>query len=252
MNLKFEIQNKIIRQKKSPYHHDSTDDLFCSFVFETKEWKHIDKYAIFWNKKGKNIIQYITDKSKGQCPIPKICLDDLYFYVQVYANEDTYTQKLKVFSQDMCSCKDQLPQHKCGEDIDKIFKNKAINKLVYDDNSLLVYSNNKLVDTIDLVDEALINKVLSGQAPGYIIDTVLSKESENPLANKTLYTLLARKVERSQLSRVAFTGKYTDLKDVPVEFPPSSHTHNTEDIIDLEEDMDEILDYLTNEFKKGE
>lgn len=252
MNLQFRIRNKIIRRKKSSSQDDSTDYLFCSFIFETKEWKHIDKYAIFWNKKGKNVIQYITDKKQGQCPIPKMCLDDLYFYVQVYANDNICTQKLKVFTQNICSCKKKLPNHKCKEDIDEVLSSDPIDKIVYDDNRLLIYSDNRLVNTIELVDEALIQKVITGQAPEYIVDTVLSKDSENPLANKTLYNLLSQKVERDQLSRVAFTGKYSDLKDIPVEFPPSSHTHNTLEIIDLEEDMDEVLNYLTNEFKKGD
>lgn len=101
MTLKFEINNNIIRKGHSDYiPNDDSGDLFASFVFNTKDWKHLEKYAIFWNRKGKSTIRYITDKSHGSCPVPHMALDDLYFYVQVYANDDMFTQKLKVYNYD--------------------------------------------------------------------------------------------------------------------------------------------------------
>ena len=101
MNLKFEVENGILRYKKPRNNiHTDSDGLFTSFVFTTPDWKHIDKYAIFWNKQGKSIIRYLGKGMKEQCPTPQEVLNELYFYVQVYANDNIKTQKEKVFIYD--------------------------------------------------------------------------------------------------------------------------------------------------------
>lgn len=252
MNFEFEIQNKVLRQKRSHHHHKG--DIVSSFVFKSKEWNHLDKYVIFWNKKGKNTIRYITDGKYGECEIPKMCLDDLYFYIQIYANEEFYTQKLKVFNKTPCSEKNIHYQNGDAEFINKLLNklDDKIDNIEYENNSLKIYSNNKLINTIELVDSQLIYKILSGQAPGYIVDTVLSPDSDNPLANKTIYNLINKKVEYAQLSHVAFSGEYSDLSGIPNEFTPEQHTHNVAEIIDFDINIDNVLDQLALEFYKGD
>ena len=254
MSFNFEIENKLIIQKKSL----NKEDLFCSFVFHTPEWKHLDKYAIFWNKEGKSSISYIGPKQKGQCPIPQMVLDDLFFYIQVYANDNILTNKLKIFTVDQ-----KRPKHHCKEKREFDVKQEdKIDNVVYEDNKLLFYANNKLVQTIDIIDEQLLQKVLANTAPEYIVDTVLSSTSNHPLANKTIYRLLQKKMDLNSLSSIAYTGSYNDLKDVPEEFPPMSHNHTTNDITDFDEaidgninlkvdvNMDDLIEAMIEELEK--
>lgn len=241
MNFKFQIQDKTLTYKKS-YKHE---ELFCTFKFLTPEWKHLEKYAIFWNKKGKSFIRYLGKGMVGRCPIPKEVFNELYFYAQVYANDDIKTQKKKVFLQE------NIPfDNTCGKkELDKFFntiEEDSIDDIFYDDNKLLIYSNNKLIKTIDIVDEQLLVKVIEGTAPNFIVDTIFSEESEHPVANKTLYRALKQKVNKESLAKVSFTGSYNDLKDIPIEFPSEAHTHESEDITNWEDAIGEDLDDFVN------
>lgn len=253
MNLKFEVEDMILRQKKTSSNHNSDlDNLFCSFVFTTPNWKHIEKYAIFWNRKGKSTIRYIGKGMKETCELPETVLNDLYFYVQVYANEDIFTQKQKVFLLKDIE-KEKKPQYRCYTEKEKIkdfFKEngKNIDNIIYDNGNFLIYSNNKLIKTIDVVDEKLIARLLHGLTPKLIFDTALNENSDLPISCKLVYQALKNKVDLTDLPLVAVTGKYEDLEDIPSEFPPSEHTHQSNDIEDwtdsIEEDFDDFIDNL--------
>ncbi len=56
--------------------------------------------------------------------------------------------------------------------------------------------------------------------------------------------------DNSDLSTVARTGSFNDLKDIPTEFTPSKHEHTTHDITDLDDDIDLDFDYLIEELMK--
>ena len=202
MNFEFEIQNKTLKQKESYHHHNEDfNDLFCSFTFITKEWKHLEKYVIFWNKENKSTIYSLGTGQKGQCPIPKMILNDSFFYIQIYANDNIVTQKLKIYH-----------SKKKSKHSFKDTENK-IDNIVYYDNKLLFYANNKLKKTIDIVDNSLIDKIIGDKIP--------------------------------VVSEVATTGSYNDLIDIPSEYPPIEHTHYTSDIIDFEEAIeDNIENYI--------
>ena len=251
MNLKFEIENGILKYKK-PHNniHTDSDGLFASFVFTTPDWKHIEKYAIFWNKKGQSFIRFLGRGVKERCPIPQEILGELYFFVQVYANDNIKTQKLKVFVYDEVST-----HHTNDKKCDKKFLHRffeemegKIDNIIYDDNRLLIYANNTLVKTINIVDEKLLTKIVTGSAPKFIIDQALSEESEHPVANKTIYEALQEKVNIDTLSAVAFSGDYNDLINKPTELPMEPHTHESSDINNwddsIEEDFDTFIDDL--------
>ena len=247
MNLKFEINKTLLEYKKpkNNIHTDESDDLFCSFVFTTPDWKHLEKYAIFWDRNGKSFIQYLGKGMKTQCPIPKEILSQLFFHVQVYANDKVKTKKIKVFVYDEIPKKhhhNECCKKNVNEFIDQM--NGEIDNIIYDNNKLLIYSKNELVKTIDIIDEGLIAKIITESAPKFIIDKVLSENSENPVANKTIFNALQSKVNISSLSTVAFTGDYNDLKNTPVALPTAHHTHESMDINDWDEAIDEDLESL--------
>lgn len=251
MNLKFEVENEILRYKK-PHNniHTDSDGLFSSFVFTTPDWKHIEKYAIFWNKSGQSFIRYLGKNSRTRCPTPQEVLDDLYFFVQVYANDSMKTIKKKVFIYDEVSSH-HTEKEKCDKkELNRFFEQMEhkIDNIIYDDNKLLIYANNSLVKSIDIVDEGLLAKIVTGNAPQVIIDEVLSENSEHPVSNKVIYEALQEKVNAEALSTVAFTGDYNDLINKPTGLPMEPHTHESSDITNwedsVEEDFDDFIDDL--------
>ena len=248
MTLKFEINNNIISKGHSYYiPNDDSGDLFASFVFNTKDWRHLEKYAIFWNRKGKSTIRYITDKSHGSCPIPRMALDDLYFYVQVYANDDIKTNKIQVGTtrkEHQGKCK--KPIKKCSSIFYDIYQQleQKIDNIEYIDNTFYIYSNNKLIKTVELYDKNLIKELIEDQLIKLNVDSELSEESENPLQNKVIYEELNKKENSNNLSRVSRTGDYNDLNNKPNEFPPSKHTHSKEDLDDFDISVDTDIELM--------
>lgn len=247
LNFKFEVEDMILSQKKSCHHtQNDIDNLFCSFVFTTPEWKHIEKYAVFWNRKGKSTVRYLGTGVQERCELPEIVLNDLHFFVQVYANDDVYTQKLKVFTQKDVPIKKKKQDKKQLNEFFTQMENK-IDNIVYDNGKFLVYANNKLVNSIDVIDEKLMSRILEGLAPQFIIDEAAESE-DLPISVKIIYKALRDKVDIGDLALVAFTGDYNDLENKPESFPVEEHTHNSNDIIDLEDsveqDFDDFLDDL--------
>ena len=252
MNLKFEVEDMILRQKKSSNHKkNDLDNLFCSFVFTTPEWKHIEKYAVFWNRKGKSTVRYLGRGISERCDLPNMVLNDLFFYVQVYANDEVQTQKTKVFVfEDVPtheSMKKERHKKKILNDFFKKMESK-IDNIVYDDGKFLVYANNKLLQTIDVVDEALITRIVTGIAPQLVVDNAISEDSDLPVSSKLVYQALQNKVDISSLPPVALTGSFNDLTDIPEEFNPAPHMHQADDIENwddsVEEDFDNFIDNL--------
>lgn len=237
MNFDFEIENTVLRQKhKGDERHEN---FLCFFCFKTPEWKYLEKYAIFWNDKGKSTIRYLGRNSKTSCPIPENILQSSSFILQIYANENVFTQKLDVNPHKKIHRKKRKHHEK------KITK---IDDITYEDNHLLIYSDNELVKKINIVDSNLLMKVITSQAPDFIIDKVLSPNSEHAIANKTIYQALLTKSNIDELSKVAFSGNYNDLDNIPETFTPKKHDHFSKDIRDfddsIDEDLEEFIDIL--------
>lgn len=242
MNFEFEVEGNILRQKSHKKSKNDLDNLFCSFVFTTPNWKHIEKYAIFWNRKGKSTIRYIDKGMKGICELPEMVSNDLYFYVQVYANDEILTQKLKVFVFDKATKKPKKPCYE-EENLNVFFKKMEgqIDYIKYDGGNFLIYSKNKLVKKIDIVDEQLMSRILNGITPEFIIKIATSDESDLPISCKLVYKALREKVNKTDLPLVAITGSYNDLEDIPTEFPPTPHTHISNDVVDFDISVDKDL-----------
>ena len=113
---------------------------------------------------------------------------------------------------------------------------------------------NRLIDTIDILDEKLLKKIQNGTSLEVIVDTVLSKTSNHAIANKTVYNALLDFLKASDLSKIALTGDYNDLKNIPNEFNPTHHNHIMVDVVDYEENIDfdlgKLLDNLYDEITK--
>lgn len=260
MKIKFEIDNNDIKIKK-PLDNDVYNNIDCYFNFVSEEWFCVEKYVIFWDNKNKSIILSLGDKKHGFCKLPDSIIGD-YFYLQVYASNKILTSKLKVninIDSNQVNYEDTQIKEKeanCWEQRNDLLKekNRIINKIEYENNNILIYSQNRLIKTINLVDHELLQKINDGISLENIVDTVLSEDSENAIANKTVYNALLDFLKESDLSRIALTGDYNDLKNIPTEFNPIHHNHVVVDVIDYEENIDfdlgKLLDSLYDEITK--
>ena len=246
MDFDFTIDGETIQQiKQKNNQNENLGTPFCNFHFLTSNWKHLEKYAIFWTRKGKSTIRYITKRMTGKCQIPEMILNDLFFYIQIYANDKAVTNKIKVFTLKDATNVEEQYQNQCFEkeridDFLKEMENK-IDEIIYDDGKILIFYNNKLIRKIDLVDEKLIERILKGVAPKLVVETATQQNSDLPISSKMVFTLLKTKVNITDLASVAFTGDYNDLNNIPNKFPPTAHKHQTNDIENWDDTFDEDL-----------
>lgn len=245
MNINF-----IIDENKKIYtafdEENNTDNYLCSFIFTSEDWVCQEKYVIFWNKKGKSVIISLGDKQEVTCPLPNIIKDKI-FYIQIYASDELSTIKKKIkLNREIWRNDNECNDDICWSERKNLLREKqqVINKVEYKENKILIYSKNKLIDVIDVLDDSLMQKILDGVAPKFIVDKVLSKDSTHPLANKTIYKALLKVPKTSELPAVALSGDYNDLKNIPTEFNPKHHNHVVVDVIDYEENIDTDLNTL--------
>lgn len=162
MQLNFEIKNKILRRKDTNVLIDDyTDGVFCKFNFITKEWKHQEKYIVFWDSKNKTTIKSLGRKQECECKIPQQILKENIFAIQIYANKELATQKLKVatippgytiekeknnpcLKKDKKSCKDEYNSKKIFRKIFTELESK-IDKIDYKNGYLTCYAGDKLI-----------------------------------------------------------------------------------------------------------
>ena len=246
MYLNFEITNNKITRRNLEDDYENKNK--CLFFFNTEEWNHLEKYAIFWTDKNKSIIRYLGEGCQLKCQIPEEMTD--VFSIQVYANDNIKTKKIQVgttIKESDRECK-PIKKEKCDTtsifyDIYKQLEQK-IDSIKYIDNTFYIYSSNKLIKTVDLYDKDLIKKLIEDQLIEISVDSELSKTSENALQNKVIYEELNKKENSANLSKVARTGDYDDLKNKPNEFNPSHHTHSKNDINDFDVNVDTDIELM--------
>lgn len=255
MYLNFEINNNIIKKKNIEDDYEYKNQ--CSFFFHSKEWNHLEKYAIFWTDKNKSIIRYLGEGCQLQCQIPEELTD--VFSIQVYANDNIKTNKIEI------GTTIKQPKEKCKKPIKKCDTNtifydiyqqleQKIDSIKYIDNTFYIYSSNKLIKSVNLYDKDLMKKIIEDEIIKINIDTQLSPDSDNAVQNKTIYNELNKKENSANLSKIARTGDYNDLKNIPTEFNPKHHNHVVVDVVDYEEnidiDLNALLDILGDEIAK--
>lgn len=250
----FEIKNNKIEKKT--INNDKLDHNFFYFNFLTKEWVHKEKYIIFWIDKNKTVIKSLGKKCKSKISAPKE-LNPKSFLIQIYVDDsiktDKYTVGVPIEEKEINEC--SRPSNKTIGLIQKIYDSldTKIDDVLYSDNVLKFYANEEVIKTIDLVDKRLIEKILKGKID-INVDSKLSLKSRNPVQNKVITEELEKKQDSSTLPKVAQTGDYNDLKNIPTEFNPKHHNHVIVDVVDYEEniefDLGELLDSLYDEIVK--
>lgn len=246
----FEITHDTITRKIQNEKHNE-----CYFKFMTKDWLHKEKYIIFWTDKNKTFIKTLGKKCHSQISVPHdVNLKN--FTIQIYTDDNLKTKKYTIGTPIQEEEKKDLSKPKSFDLVRRIFKelDTKIDNILYVDNVLKLCSNEEVIKTIDLVDKQLIKKILKEGSIEINVDRELSETSRNPVQNKVITEELKKKQDSLSLSKIARTGKYNDLEDIPITFNPKKHNHVVRDITDYEEninlDLIRLLDNLSDEISK--
>lgn len=253
----FEVKNNRIERKNINENQlEYVDPKICYFKFTTEEWGRKEKYVIFWTEKNKSIIKSIGKKCWTKIEIPKE-INKKNFIIQIYVDDNLKTERYTIGKPILIEKEDF---EKCSKtksiDLIKIIYDKLdkkIDNVVYKNNILYFYSDDEIIKVIDLVNEELVKKILTGSIE-IKVDRNLSETSRNPVMNKTITAELNKKQDISKLPKVAQTGDYNDLENIPKEFNPKHHNHVVVDVVDYEEniefDLGRLLDNLYDEITK--
>ena len=150
MHFRFEIQGKKIKRRNIKILASQNSE--CSFIFIDPQWVPIEKYVIFWTKKGKSYVRYLGTGKDCKCTIPEEIFDHNIFSLQVWANDDLYTQKLKLGTIPegySISQKDKKTYKDTDAEVIlyQVFSQleTKIDNILYKDGFLECYANKKLV-----------------------------------------------------------------------------------------------------------
>jgi len=224
MILEFSVGHDILKRNSSPSVVDQNTGYYkCKFFPKKELWSGRELNATFINDLG-----YIETVKLGEyaelltCLVPTRIASGGYFRLYIFSEDHIKTNTISVALTNHY----QKAEEKCNV-ISEIFAqvNEKIDDIVYENYQLKFYSDGTLKDVIYLgnIDEDLVINLVKEE-----IDTF-----------------------RSTLATVAFTGSYNDLVDVPESFPPSKHSHMTDDVEDFEEadqnNLDKLLSTLKNE-----
>lgn len=213
MILEFRVGHDILKKNNSTSATEQSGDYYkCKFFMDRHVWKNTILSAVFMNDTG-----YIETVPLGECDelltciVPAHIASGEYFSLYITDNvikTNTISITLKNYhyrTRPKCNVIADIYDH----------INTKIDSIIFENYQLKCYSNGVLTDVIYLgnVDE---NEV-------------------RDWVNEELSTF------KGTISSVALTGSYNDLIDVPTEFIPAAHTHQSEDIENWADTVDEDI-----------
>ena len=265
MQLIFEIKdNTLKRIDTNVLSDDSIKDIVCNFTFIDDEWKNKEKYIIFWDRNNKTTIMSLGRRMKSKCILPeKIAKDP--FIIQIYTNDNLYTQKLNaatIFpikkddpSKNKCHIKKEInDEYNIKKIFNELFEeiNSKVDKIQYRNGYLEYYAKDKLLYSAPLFNDILTDIEEVFKKANFNVDHIILEEDKVICYSndKILYEIPFS----PELSDIAFSGDYNDLKNIPTEFNPIHHNHVVVDVVDYEEniefDLNTLLDFLGDEISK--
>lgn len=268
MNLSFEIQNSLLERKDTNVPIDKKE-IICNFLFKTPEWKGIEKYIVFWDENNKSTIVSIGKRKMGECKVPQHILNKSTFQIQVYANENLFTQKLEVTTipynniipkekqKNQCDKKKQIKEEYQSKQLfQRLFLEleSKVDSIVYENGYLKCFAGEKIIYSEPIFKNIIddIENIVRELNNTQIDNVVLNKDKVICYSEGEVFYDIP--FSSSSLSEIAWTGDYNDLKNKPTEFNPAHHTHKVIDVVDYEEnvgaDLNILLDFLSDEINK--
>ena len=206
MDLNFEVKNQIIkRTDKNVIVNKSHNYLFANICFKSSEWEGVDKYAIFKDGWDNSYHIHLGIEDEFYLPIPTDVLIGVSFRLTVYGGELITTNEVKVIL------------------IPSGFTLKYKTPPGYKNRNVFIEIFEKLSSKIDniVLEENHINCYIEGRL----------------VCSIPLMTV-------DEVSDVAISGDYNDLINIPTEFSPSPHYHNTGEITNFEGNVDSNMELM--------
>lgn len=153
MLLEFKIEGNEIRKTHNCYATKKTSTYKCKFIFQRSTWGDEDIYVTFVNSFNYSTTQHLGKWSDVLfCTVPSRILKGSYFKLFVHSKSSLRTNKVSI---DITNHSSSI---KVSNDVlnDLLKKlDKKIDTIVFEDQQLKCYSNEKLIDVlvIDNVDD---------------------------------------------------------------------------------------------------
>ena len=238
INIDFYIddKNNLRRTDTNPIISSSSNYL-CTFTFEGEQWENIDKYVIFKTSKNKSYTASLGTDMFSTSSIPSKILSECLMKVSVYGGDLITTNEVSVLiiptgytpdsSSDESEFHDAFAEaYKALDDFKELFnevyasiENKFDDVQLTNDNIIIFYSRNNPIATLD------INSLLTVSLNW---NNIRDKPEiiNNGLFYKDNYIL-------------QLYDNNTLKQEISLQ-----HTHLSEDVIDLETDIDIDLEHL--------
>lgn len=160
MILQFKVQGKTLTKISCQESIKASDIYKCKFYLDEKTWKGLEIFVVFQNNFGYSKIVPLGKYAESlSCALPNRMVTNKYFKMFIYAKDSFHTNSIFV----ILSKSNEIQKRKTTAltDLLKELENK-IDNIIFEDNQLKCYANNRLIDTIyiDNVDEVLLNELI--------------------------------------------------------------------------------------------
>ena len=200
MNLNFEVINqKLKRLDENIIINKTHNYVYCNIIFSTSDWTGLDKFIIFKDGWGDVYRVHLGEEDEfNDIKIPNNLMEGTRFSISIYGGDRLTTNELLIMvAPSGYTSKFQVPQY-------------------HDEKDIFVEIFEGLESKIDNI----VN----------VDNKLICYSNENIVCEVPLISI-------DDLADVAYTGDYNDLINIPTEFPPLSHTHESEDIVDFEDNV---------------
>ena len=160
MDLKFTIKNQILSRTDShSIVNKSRNYLECYFSFKSIEWNDVEKFAIFKDENDDAYNVHLGTDCECSCIVPyEVLKQGDFFRVTVYGgNLITTTEQTILLLNSGYTTDIQTPTASEVDVFNEIFTtlNKKIDNVVFNDGVLEIYSDDRLIKSINLAYEDL-------------------------------------------------------------------------------------------------
>jgi hypothetical protein len=163
MILDFIVEEDIRRKTQTPIKIDKNEKYYkCIFDIDESIWQ--DEYLIVTFKNAKGYTEDVhlgPYQEKLSCVVPLHFLLGSYFNMYIKTKNDIRTNTISIVLKNNFP----TPPKKCHI-VSDIFKeiDKKIDTIVFENNQILCYSDDKLIDTIYIsIDQSVIEEIVSDE-----------------------------------------------------------------------------------------
>ena len=182
IDMQFKVHNQLLKRlDKEIIVNKARNIIKTKFTVEGAVWDDVDKFVIFTDAFGSKITMHLGVDSVCECAVPTLCLEANYFKITVYGGDLITTNEVTI---PLAESGFTRKHHTCdihpGKDIFvEIFSSlrSKIDEITFADNSLNIFSNGALVESICLpyLDEVQARNIIESYLQSDEMDSILKE-----------------------------------------------------------------------------